>query len=800
MNVTNQQHLTTGLLTMTSMVAAVALALPVQAADEAMMSPMAPAATAPAVKPKAPAKARNAKRADRTPTFTVLDTPPSKDIPLPGKVDVKAAAARIDTLVAEKLAAEKIQPNAPASDDTFVRRVHLDIIGRVPTREETLAFLDSKSPDKRRELIDRLLNSEGHVQHSFNFWADVLRVKNGIAPGGQGREAGAAYIQWLKQSLRDNKPYDQMVRELLTADGASYEDGASGFYMRDLGMPLDNMAVTTQIFLGTQMVCAQCHDHPFDKWSQMDYYQMAAHSNGMAGSNNLANFADVNRFMTQQGITGEDRRPLTKAFSEILFRLRFNHVYAFDRALKLPGDYQYKDARPGAVIEPMIPASFSKDGKIVKGDEPPILAYSQWMTSRENPRFTLVVANRLWKRAMGMGVIDPVDELTDSTVPSNPALMEFLEKTMKQVNYDMKAYLRIIYNSATYQREAYTADVELGTQYHFPGPLLRRMSAEQIWDSLVTLAKDDPDEASHATHLETQQLLTKVEWMDRTILAQTPAELVEGARKIADYGRELNEDIQARTAALKAGTLSEAEVREAKRAARTQRARIYEKSDEIVFNRGFQKLAARVQTEPAAVARETDQEFAGQLAAVVRHFGRVPTMEEALDFTLREQRAAFTGWQEAKRNREMREWGVKTKEQKDNYRKFAEYRDKFLVRAADLRNPAPNGHFLRLYGQSDRELVENGNRDASVMQALTMMNGALFRNLLSPYAKLSRDVRRHGKDPDAVIDAIYLATLSRPATTAEKDLLRPILTESPETGRGDVLWTVLNTRQFLFIQ
>lgn len=137
-----------------------------------------------------------------------------------------------------------------------MRRIYLDVVGRIPTKAEAVAFLESKDATKRQKLIDQLLNSDGYVQHAFNFWADVLRVKNGIAPGGQGREAGAAYIQWLKESLRDNKPYDRMVRELLTADGATYEDGAMGFYMRDLGMPLDNMAVTTQVFLAPRW-CAR---------------------------------------------------------------------------------------------------------------------------------------------------------------------------------------------------------------------------------------------------------------------------------------------------------------------------------------------------------------------------------------------------------------------------------------------------------------------------------------------------------------------------------------------------------------
>jgi hypothetical protein len=800
-----KQYLTTGLRAVTTAAAVMVMSLPGRApgADEEMTpkaNPSVNPTAAPIAKPKVKTVAKNAKRADRNAQVTFLETPPAKEPLYTGKVEVQQAAAKIDELVATKLAAEKIQPNAPVSDEIFVRRIYLDVIGRIPTKAEAVAFLESKDATKRQKLIDQLLNSDGYVQHAFNFWADVLRVKNGIAPGGQGREAGAAYIQWLKESLRDNKPYDRMVRELLTADGATYEDGAMGFYMRDLGMPLDNMAVTTQVFLGTQMVCAQCHNHPFDKWSQMDYYQMAAHSNGMAGSNALANAADVNRFMTQQGLVGEDRRTMNKAFSEILFRLRFNHVYSLDRSLKLPGDYQYKDAKPGANIEPMIPVSFSKDGKIVKEGEAPILAYSQWMTSRENPRFTLVVANRLWKKVMGMGVIDPVDEITDSTVPSNPALMEFLETTMKQVNFDMKAYMRILLNSQTYQREAYTADVELGAQYHFPGPLLRRMTAEQIWDSIVALAKDNPDEASHGTYMDTQQLLTKVEWMDRTILAQTPAELVEGARKIAAYGKDLNEDIQAKTAALKAGTLSEAEVREAKKAAKTQRQKIYAKSDEIVFNAGFQKLAEQIAKEPGVVAKQTDPEFVAQIAAAVKHFGKIPTMDEAMDFVLDQQRKDYANWQTAMRDREMQEWGVDTKEKKENYRKFAEYRDRNLVRAADLRNPAPNGHFLRLYGQSDRELVENSNRDASVMQALTMMNGTLFRNLLSPFATLTREVRKDGKDVNAAIDTIYLSTLSRRATEEEKAVLRPMVEQNPLEGRGDILWTVLNTRQFLFIQ
>lgn len=770
---------------------AAGLAFSVQAEEPKPAAPATPA------KPVKTAKANaNGKKAQKAVAVKKLETPPSISPTSTAKPELAATAKKIDELVATKLTAEKIQANALTSDEVFVRRLYLDIVGRVPSHAEAVAFLESKDPAKRSQLIDKLLNGEGYVQNFFNYWADILRIKNGLLPGGQGRDAGAAYIKWLKDSLRENKPYDLMVRQMLTADGGTYEDGAVGFYLRDYQMPLDNMAVTTQIFLGTQMVCAQCHNHPFDKWSQLDYYQMAAHSYGMTGTNNLANQADVDRFLISAGVRGDERRDISKAFTEILFRLRFNHISALDRALRLPHDYKYPDGQPNERIEPVIPASFSKDGKIAKEGQAPILAYSQWMTSKANPRFTLVIANRLWKKVMGLGVIDPVDELTDSTVPSNPALMEFLERTMKDADYDMKAFLRILFNTQTYQREAYTKDVEAGAPYFFPGPVLRRMTAEQIWDSLVTLAKTNPDEPSQYTVLDTMQGLTKVEWMDRTLRALTPAELVDGAKQVAAYQKELTADIQKKTADLKSSK-DEAAIRAAKAAAKGQRTRIYEKADEIVFNEGFQKFARRITENPDSVAKQTDPEFATQVAAAVKHYGHIPTMDEALSFVLKDQKAAVTKRYTQRREAEAKKLKL-TPKATENFRQFCIFRDANFVRAADLRNPAPNGHFLRLYGQSDRELIENGNRDASVMQALTMMNGSIFRSIASPYSQIGRVVKK-ARTPDEAIDTIYLSTLSRHATEEEKAVLRPFAGENVE-GHGDLLWTVLNTRQFLFIQ
>ena len=184
------------------------------------------------------------------------------------------AARRIDALLEADWKKHNLQGNPEVDDATFVRRIHLDLIGRIPTSRETGDFLASKDPAKRAKLIDKLLASEGYVQHFYNYWADVLRVQTNGQQAGP--ITGAAYAGYLKDALRSNKPYDSLVRELVTAEGKAWDNGAIGYYMRDRGMPLDNMANTVRIFLGTRIECAQCHIHPFDKWTHMQFYQMAA--------------------------------------------------------------------------------------------------------------------------------------------------------------------------------------------------------------------------------------------------------------------------------------------------------------------------------------------------------------------------------------------------------------------------------------------------------------------------------------------------------------------------------------------
>ena len=737
--------------------------------------------------------------------------------------DLKATAAKIDELVNAKLAKEKISPNKPASDEIFVRRVYLDVVGRIPTLHETTEFLKNSDTDKRSKLIDSLLASEGYVQNFFNYWADILRMKSQMVGGGQSLPAYYGYANWLKASLRENKPYDQMVREVVTADGKSYENGAIGFYIRDYNMPLDNMAVTTQIFLGTSMVCAQCHNHPFDKWTQMDYYQMAAHTYGMTASNGLTNpllaqaiygggaaknknnryGGAVTKFDLPEGV---ERKDIGRAMTEILRPLRYNTVLdqTDKKVLALPHDYQYTDAKPKQRVEPVIPASFSKDGKIIKDGQQPITAYAAWMTSKDNPRFTTVIANRLWKKLMGQGLIEPVDEITDSTVPSNPQLMTFLEETMKASNYDMKAVLSAILNSQAYQREAYTKDVELGEVYNFPGPLLRRMSAEQIWDSMVALYKPNPDAPSIETKVEAEITLRRIEWLDRALNTLTPKQLQACTVKVAQKQKELAAEVRAAQEKMEAASKAKDEeaIREARKAIQSQRKRIDEAVDAIVYDAGFKRFA-ELAREGKLDEFSKDEDFAKEVAAAIKakKDGEDLGMEEALGILAKQRRAKLQEQARARMKADAERFAVDDKNEKASLAAWENFRDTYMLRAADLRSPAPNGHFLREFGQSDRELVENSNDEASVGQALMLLNGKTFSNLMNRYTVIARALDKARKEGgESVIDTVYLSLLSRKATAEEKALLQPIADNADATDRGDVLWTVLNTRQFFFIQ
>ena len=415
----------------------------------------------------------------------------------PANLTPEQAAERLDRVVEAHLKAKGIKPNPPLNDEQFVRRLYLQTVGRIPKYEEAMAFIADKDRNKRAKLTDKLLASPGHTSHLFNYYADMLRLKTRVSE----YISGAGYNRWVKQAVAENKPYDVMVREMMTASGNTQTNPAAGYLLRDSGMLLDNLSVTSQVFLGTDISCAQCHDHPFDDWTQKQFYHLAAYfgstrtapdygmlkqglaDRGLAWRDNLTMVAEADKF---QAID-----PLVKPAVQRFLHASAHHITENPKSvMKLPHDYQYKDGMPGEVVEPKV--LFGNAPDLTKFDNRRA-AFAHWLTADDNPRFAVTIANRLWKRAFGRAVVEPVTDVNDLSTAAIPGLVQLLGEEMKRLRYDIREFERLLYRTRAWQRESSLASIAPGASYDFPGPLLRRLTAEQIWDSVLTLILDDPD-------------------------------------------------------------------------------------------------------------------------------------------------------------------------------------------------------------------------------------------------------------------------------------------------------------------
>jgi len=261
--------------------------------------------------------------------------------------EVVLHANQIDRMIQSEFRAHNIQQNPPSTDEQFIRRLYLDVLGRIPSYDEVTDFLDSKDPAKRRKTIDELLKHPGYVSHNYNYWADVLRLRTRERNGD-----GGAYIEWVKQSIRENKPYDLFVKELLTAEGYPWDNPAVGYYIRDDGTPLDNMSNTIQVFMGTQLVCAQCHNHPFEDWTQMEYYQMAAYTFGVETRLRPENLEEARKLIrTSTGGNRNRAQSMNRALRDLFEPITFGAMES-KRKLKLPNNYAYEDSKPSAIVPP----------------------------------------------------------------------------------------------------------------------------------------------------------------------------------------------------------------------------------------------------------------------------------------------------------------------------------------------------------------------------------------------------------------------------------------------------------------
>ena len=344
----------------------------------------------------------------------------------------------IDELVDAKLQKLRIVPSGVCTDEEFLRRTTLDIVGTVPTHEEYLRFTADADPQKREKLVDELLQRKEFVEVWVMKWAELLQIRT--IPNRVTYKPMLRYYNWLQEKIASNTPMDQLVKELLASKGGTFANAATNYYQAetDTLKVAENVA---QVFMGMRIQCSQCHNHPFDRWTMDDYYSFAA-------------------FFAQIGRKGsEDPR------EQIIFN---------------SGGGEVTHPIGGRVMPPKYLGGAVPD--LAGRDRRDVLV--EWLASKDNPYFATNLANIVWDHFLGRGIIDEVDDVRVSNPPSNPELLEELGRRFTEYNYDFRRLVRDICTSRTYQLSTATNETNAGDERNFAHATLRRLRAEVLLDCI----------------------------------------------------------------------------------------------------------------------------------------------------------------------------------------------------------------------------------------------------------------------------------------------------------------------------
>ena len=670
------------------------------------------------------------------------------------ELDLKKHSNYIDSLVEKKLRSYNLRPNKQIDDETFLRRAYLKIIGRTPNINEFESFSESRDNDKRSKLVDELLGSEGYVSHWFNFWADILRIKDRL----NNRISGIPYKNYIKQFISNNQPYDEWVREMLSSTGPLWVKGNEGvsYFARDANMPLDSMANTVRVFLGTSLECAQCHDHPFDRWTQKQFYEMAAFTSGSTNLrmksaenlNSLNRLAREERRKLEQSDEPQKSRQIQNAVRDMQDILQTGLTSLGNGKINLPKDYQYDNAKPNQSLSGKTIFGKEIDVKTKAPEAGSRETYANWLASDSNPRFTAVIVNRLWKEVFGLALIEPLDNMFDDTLATDPVLQLHLEKVMVALDYDLKEFLRILYNTKIFERASIARDVipkdnkdtsipidvkwvvagpnpdkqsQGSVPFFYQGPILERMSGEQIWDSLVNLTVNNLDsrklEQNTKGYQQFQNLstLSGEELFNQIMSKINKTPIAENKNK---FGKPINTDCPIKPGRAIDPTL-------------------------LALNENGETLAF--------------------------------CCESCVD--------KYQSQQEARKQ-----------EYKQSFVK-----DRNSVRASELPSPAPVGHLIREFGGSDREQIENANKSASATQVLNLINGFVETRLLkNKNFEIIKSIQSK-KSLDDKIAVGYKYILSRAPSSAELRIFKEGIIKDKEPYK-EIIWTLINTHEFMFVK
>ena len=686
---------------------------------------------------------------------------------------IPLSATELDKIVERenKASGVKLAASPVVGDHVFLRRVYVDLIGRIPTEAEVREFANWPAQGRREKLIDKLIADERFADRWTIFYADMLRLRSNAT-------GGPALIAYVHNAVKTGMPYDEMCRRLIYTNGKANKVPEAGFILGDDADPLAMASITSQVFMGVRIGCAQCHDHPFDVWKRRDFYDMAAY------------FGKTRRYESQltrvvYATEGEqttilwppegsgpdaERKPIPAKFpfSLTAFEKKPEYLARLENVRKAKEDAKAKPLAKGPSVDDLLNDTADKVAKTASGKlpeagvtaeakadirkiDPSAGGYrsselreqlAKQVTDPRNRYFSRALVNRVWKTLVGRGFVEPVDDFRADNPAAHPQAMDYLADEFVASDYDLRTLVKLVVTSDAYQRDHAPEATDEPTRHEMEVALLatplRRMIAESLYDSVVTAGH--LFEAKHSPGKNTK-VLTEIVRVPKNG-AGKPAELIKTAGKPGMKGME-----------------------------------------------GKEKMAAAGGSYALEEAIELD------FTALLKAGADEPEVDEMKVMSKEELEA----------QRMMQEKMMRTK---------MEYVEKTVTRTIDdnpvfntslrMQSPAPEGHFLRVFGQPNRtDLGDLRDDSASMRQALMMLNGRVTHEAarvgdLEPIAKFV-----NGKDanPEEAVKFAYLEILTRKPSEEEikegKEIVAAAATAAD--GIADLRWILLNCNEFRFL-
>lgn len=687
---------------------------------------------------------------------------------------VAQAASPVDRIIAAENSANGVtaKPLAVVDDLAFLRRATVDLIGRIPTTDEIDEYLGWPENERRRQLVDKLVESDRFADRWTVFFGDMLRLRANAT-------GGAALTAYVHNAIQEDLPYDELVRRLIATNGKANKTPEVGYILGDNADPYALASVTSQVFLGVRIGCAQCHDHPFDVWTRKDFYGIAAFfGKTRRVESNLTRVVyttEGNRTVVlwpPEDEADDDRQPMKPAFPFELID-RSTTPKFIQRYEQLLAQRMRKTETPdeGPSLDDLLADAAEKAEKATDGLGGPSLdvtaeakknlrkidvkaslyknselrsQLAELITSPRNTFFAESFVNRVWRELLGRGFVEPVDDFRADNLPSHPKALKHLAEEFVANGYSFRHLVRMIVLSDAYAREHVATDTEAPQQEllerSFLATSMRRMLSESLYDSIVV--------AGHLFDHKYPEGVNQRVIEERVRVMVDPGEVVEGDTP----GNIVNQ--------IAAGGDGEAMMRSKP------------------MSRGGYALEDAIELDFDKLLMNDDEVEVDRMQVMSR--------------------------EELEAQRMMRERAQR--------RRGAKYETRIVKRTIDdnpkfnsamrMAAPAPAGHFIRVFGQTPRtDLGEERASYASMRQALMMLNGRLTHEAsrVGPMEPIHKLLTGPEKNIEQAIRYAYREILTRDPSTAELAEAKTIVGDQPLDGMADLRWVLLNCNEFRFL-